>query len=109
MQLLAAADVNITDPASPYNSLYNLRPSQLLTTAINLFLGAAGVIAFIYLLWGGIQWIMAGSDKEAIDRARKRIMHALIGLAIVFSSYALIYIIRVLFQINTISLNISNL
>lgn len=87
---------------SQYNFLANIKPSDYVTTAINLFLGLAGVAAFIYLLWGGVQWVTSGGDKEAIEKSRKRIMHALIGLAIVFSAYALILIIQILFGISTI-------
>jgi hypothetical protein len=40
---------------------------------------------------------MAGGDKDGLDKARKKISQALIGLAIVFSSYALLRIITILF------------
>ncbi|KKU62737.1 MAG: hypothetical protein UX87_C0044G0010 [Candidatus Amesbacteria bacterium GW2011_GWA1_47_16] len=103
---VSAADINIIDPASPYKTVQNLVPSRLVTGFINIFLGASGVVAFLYLLWGGIQWISSGGDKEGVEKARKRITHALIGLSVVFSAYALIYIIRVLFNIQTIGVNL---
>lgn len=108
MSLLAQANtINLTNPLSPYRSLFNLRPSSLVSSGINLLLGAAGIAAFIYVLIGGYQWITSSGDKEALDKAKKRITHALVGLAIVFSAYALIFIIRALFNINTIGVNIS--
>lgn len=107
--VLAGEIINIQDPTGPYRNVYNLRPSGYVRTAINLLLGFAGVLAFLYLLWGGVQWITAGGDKDALDKARKRITQALIGLAIVFSVYALLYIIRVLFSINLIQVVINNI
>ncbi len=107
--VFAGVIINLQDPSSPYRNIYNLRPSAYARTAINLLLGFAGVLAFLYLLWGGIQWITAGGDKDALDKARKRITQALIGLAIVFSVYALLYIIRVLFGINLIQVVINNI
>lgn len=104
-----ASDVVLYDPSSPYERLWAVRPSNLVRAAVNLFLGFSGVIAFIFLLWGGVQWIMSGSDKEALDRARRRIINALIGLAIVLSSYALLFIIEVLFDVNLISFTITNI
>ena len=101
--------INLEDPSGPYRNLYPLRPSGYVRTAINLLLGFAGVLAFIYLLWGGIQWITAGGDKDALDKARKRITQALIGLSIVFSAYAILYIIRVLFNIDLIQVVINNI
>jgi hypothetical protein len=72
-------------------------------------LGIAGVISFIFLLWGGLQWIMAGGDKEGTEKARKKITAALIGLAIVFSAYALLYILRALFNIDLIQVNLQQI
>jgi Type IV secretion system pilin len=92
-----------------YTFLRNLTPAAYIFTAINLLLGVAGVAAFIFLLLGGIQWITAGADKDALDKARKRLIQALIGLAIVFSAYAIIYILRVLFNVNIIGFTLRRL
>jgi hypothetical protein len=108
LSVLAQDTITITPPTQ-YNSLVGLTPSRYVTTAIALLLGFSGVFAFIYLLWGGLQWITAGGDKDAVEKARKKIIQALIGLSVVFSAYAIIYIIRVLFQVNLISVTITNL
>jgi len=71
-----------------------------LTNFITLALGVAGVITFFMLLAGGIQYITAGGDKERTQAASKRVTHALIGLAIVFSIFAIIYIAETLFGIS---------
>jgi hypothetical protein len=86
-----------------------LTPSMFVRTAIMTLLGLAGVAAFIYLLWGGIQWITAGGDKDALEKARRKLINALVGLAIVFSSYAILFILRTLFNINLIGWNIARL
>lgn len=78
-------------------------------TAINLLLGVAGVAAFLQLLIGGVQWIIAGGEKEAQDKARRRIMGALIGLALVFSAYALLFIIRALFGVDLIGFELTRI
>ena len=83
-------EVSIITTTSDLEQITQLKPSFYLTTALNLLLGAAGVFSFIYLLWGGVQWVTAGGDKDAVEKARKKIIGALIGLAIVFSSYAIL-------------------
>jgi hypothetical protein len=105
---LAQININIAPPTQ-FNSLNNITPAGLVSQTINLFLGAAGIVSFVYLLWGGINWVMAGGDKDALDRARKKISNALIGLAITFSSYAFIRIIRILFGIGNIQLTINQI
>ncbi len=70
------------------------------TNFINIALGAAGIVAFFMLLWGGITFITAGGDKEATQNAVKRITAALVGLAITFSIFAIIYIVETLFGVS---------
>ena len=104
---LAAFDtinINASDPT--FANLNNIRPSGVISTIINVLLGGAGIVAFIFLLWGGLQWILAGGDKEGTEKARKKITSALIGLAIVFSAYALLFLVRAFFGIDLIQLNL---
>lgn len=74
--------------------------------AINGILIAAGLLAFFYLLIGGMQWIIAGGDKDGTEKARKKITSALIGLAIVFSAYALAFLIGAVFGISILTFTI---
>lgn len=99
-------NISITSISQSWRGLINIRPSAIVSTTINLALGVAGVLAFLSLLWGGIRWIVAGGDKEGVEKARKRITASLVGLAIVFSAYALIFIIQALFNVNIIQVNL---
>lgn len=100
--------VDLANPANlgNYSNLVNLGPAQYLKTGVNLLFSIAGVASFIFLLMGGLQWITAGGDKEATEKARKRITSALIGLAIVLSAYALLSIISTLFGVTLLELTI---
>jgi hypothetical protein len=89
-----------------YTQLNSIRPAHLVGAAITLLLGGSGVVSFVYLLWGGIQWITSHGDKDGIDRARKKIVAALLGLSIVFSSYALLFVVQTMFGIQIIRLDL---
>ncbi len=106
LQPLNPDTVSISNVDTRFGALTGYTPSGFVKTLINVVLGVAGVVSFIFLLWGGIQWILAGGDKEGTEKARKRITAALIGLAIVFSAYALIYILRALFNIDLIQVEL---
>ena len=71
---------------------------------ISKTMGAALIIAallvFIYLVWGGIQWITSGGDKGKTEEARNRITAALVGLAIVAAAWAVIQLIAYFFGID---------
>jgi hypothetical protein len=72
-----------------------------------VLLGTAGVAAFIFLLLGGIQWITSAGDKDAVEKARKRITIAMSGLVIVFSAYIFMYVARALFNVNLIQVELA--
>jgi hypothetical protein len=100
---------NVANVDTRFNPLMGYTPSMFIKTLLNVLLGVAGVASFIILLWGGLQWILAGGDKEGTEKARKKITAALIGLAIVFSAYALLYILRSLFNIDLIEVAITQI
>lgn len=41
------------------------------------------------LIWGAFEWITSGGDKDAVAKARNRIISALIGLAVLAVTFAL--------------------
>lgn len=59
----------------------------LLDNVIGLFF-AAGALAFIIMfIWGAVQMILSGGDKEAISKARAKITWAIIGITLMSLSY----------------------
>lgn len=59
----------------------------------------AGLATFMYLVYGGIEWIMSGGDKGKLEGARSKITNGVIGLAIVASSWAIYLLIDYFFGI----------
>lgn len=51
---------------------------------------AAGLIFIVYLVWGAIQWQIAGENQERVENAKKKIMNALVGLTIMAASWAIV-------------------
>jgi hypothetical protein len=72
---------------------------QLVTWAIQLLFVVAGLVAFVYLLLGGIKWITSGGDKAAVEGARNQIIQALIGLVVVFAAWGMIVLVETLLDI----------
>lgn len=67
------------------------RPRPLADTigsVVQALLGFVGIIFLILIIWGGVQWMMSGGNEKKIEEAKKRILHASIGLTIVLISYA---------------------
>ncbi len=57
--------------------------NSLVTTIINIFSVAVGIIAVIMIIWGGVKFITSGGDSTKVTSARNTIIYAIIGLVIV--------------------------
>lgn len=69
----------------------------LIQGIIRIAFVAALILTFLYLIWGGLQWITSGGDKAKYEEARNRITAALIGLAIVALAWLIIKLVTYFF------------
>ena len=60
-----------------------------IASIINVAMGLLGIIAVGIILIGGFQWMTAGGNEENVDKAKKRIIQGVIGLAIILASWAI--------------------
>ncbi len=78
------------DPLNELNVSQSKDSAQVvIVRIINLALTFLGLIAVILILWGGFKWMTAGGNDENVDAAKKIIIAAVIGLAIIISAYAI--------------------
>lgn len=67
---------------------------DFVSSVLNVILIIASIATLLYLVWGGLNWIMAGGDKTKVEEARNRITNAVIGLLIVAASWAIFLFIN---------------
>lgn len=72
---------------------------KFVTNGISAIILAAALGTFIFLVYGGVEWIISGGDKEKIQKAKDKITNAIIGLALVSASWAIYLIIDYFFGI----------
>lgn len=60
---------------------------------IGIVLGIIGYIAFFFIIYGGFQFLTGGSNPGQIEKARKTILNAVIGLVIALSAVALVNLV----------------
>ncbi len=65
---------------------------------INIALGFVGVVLLIILLYSGFEYMTAGGNPEKVSNAVKRIRNAVIGLVIIFLSFAIVNFILGIFD-----------
>lgn len=90
MNLLADATINIAQPSNiKINDV-----GKLISALVGLLLILSALIAFFYLILGGISWITSGGDKAAMETARNKITHAIVGLIIVGAAWAVMILVQ---------------
>lgn len=79
-----AQNIRITEPEEGYATL-----GKFVNNVLTLAFGLALLVVLVMLIWGAFEWITSGGDKEAVGKARGRIINALIGLAVLAIAFAL--------------------
>lgn len=66
---------------------------SLISSAVSAMLIISAILAFVFLVLGGIQWITSGGDKAGMEAARNKITHAIVGLIVVAAAYAIMILV----------------
>lgn len=57
---------------------------------VNYFLTFLGIVAVIMVIYGGVTYVTAAGNDDAIGKAKTIIMYALIGIIIILLSFAVV-------------------
>ena len=66
----------------------------LVGSLLSVSMVVAALLVFMYLIWGGFEWITSQGDKGKIEKARQRITGAVLGLVVLASVVALFIVIQ---------------
>ncbi len=95
----AAVDLQVVPPAEGVTA----SPSVVLTSAFRIIFVVASLAVLFMLILGAFQWITSGGEKEAVGKARGRIVNALIGLVILALSFVILRVVGGIVNINLFS------
>lgn len=76
-----------------YGGQVGLGTADLKTTFVNVLawlLGILSLLAVVFIIVGGLQWMVSAGDEERIEHAKKTISSAVIGMVIVIMSWAIV-------------------
>ncbi|OIO46744.1 MAG: hypothetical protein AUJ28_01945 [Parcubacteria group bacterium CG1_02_37_51] len=65
-------------------------PQQLAGMIIKAVLGLVGIIALLYFILGGFQWMTAAGNLDKVKKGRDTLIWATLGILIIFASYSLV-------------------
>lgn len=86
----AQSVINTSDPHYAGGD-YTLNDFTILAIHISeIILGVVGSLSLLMFVYGGVSFLISAGSAEAITKAKKIIIAAVIGLIIVFTSYLII-------------------
>lgn len=66
---------------------------NLLSRLIELLYIVAGIVFVVMILIGAFQWIVSGGDKDALSKARSRVVHAIAGITLLALAFVIIKLV----------------
>lgn len=73
-------------------------PILFIAVIIQALLGIVGAGALLMFVWGGFHMIFSGGSEERIKKGRDTLLWAVIGMAVILSSYAVLNFTFGIFQ-----------
>lgn len=64
--------------------------SNVILTIINVVIGAAGIVALIFIVIGGYNYMISAGDPGKVKKAKDTIMYAVIGLIVCILAAAIV-------------------
>jgi fructose-specific phosphotransferase system IIC component len=65
---------------------------------VNVLLPVAGVVAVGAIVWGGVTYITSQGEPDKLDKAKKTLLYAIVGLLIVVFAYYIVVQFSGLFE-----------
>lgn len=73
--------------------------NSTVTIIVNVLFSIAGLLFFVMIVVAGIEWVVSGGDEEKKRNAQNRLIHAIVGIAIVAGSFLIFELILNLFGV----------
>jgi heme/copper-type cytochrome/quinol oxidase subunit 2 len=68
-------------------------PAEIVGGLISTVLSVLGIIAVVLIIYAGFIWMTAAGNTEKIDKAKKILGNAVIGLIIILMAYSITYFV----------------
>lgn len=92
--------LDVTRDAAGYTGTATV--TVIVGRAIQVALGALGIVFILFLIYGGILWMIARGDKTKVEQATRMLTNTTIALVVIVASYAIAtYVVGALVQVTS--------
>ena len=85
---VAGPDTTFTNPLGETDTI-----GKVLVNIIRWLLGITGALALLAIIWSGIQFIISIGNEQQLQRAKKSLLWAVIGLVVIFLAFVIVELI----------------
>lgn len=86
---LALAQAQIIPTSYPGQPKVPATPATIVTLIFHIAIAIGGAIFLLMILFGGIQYLTSAGNEDGVDKAKKTMLNAGIGLVIILAAYAI--------------------
>lgn len=90
ISLLFLPSIVLAESTPLFNPLRVTTFPALVNNVITGILGVVGAISLVMMVIGGIVWMTSSGNADRIRRGRDTLLWAILGLVVIFLSYAII-------------------
>ena len=65
-------------------------PNGIFVTVANTLIFLVGAVAVIFLIIGGLRYVVSNGDSKAVEGAKNTILYAIVGIVVAVISFALV-------------------
>lgn len=73
---------------------------NMISLGINLLFIGGIIFALVFLIFGGVMWIMSGGDKQKLQAARTQVIYSIFGLVVIFLAVLAVNVIGYFFGVD---------
>jgi hypothetical protein len=96
--------IRLDTPPPEFSNLRNLTFPEIIPAFINLVIIVAVILFLFSLLLGGLKFILSGGKKETTEEAGRQVLNSILGIIIVFSTWAVISFLEDFFGVELTTL-----
>ncbi len=80
----------ISAPAGVPTGGFNVASTKIIPVFLQAAFIFGALLTLIFVLWAGLDWIMSGGNKEGLQKARHKLLYAVLGLVIIMVSFLMV-------------------
>lgn len=80
-------------PDAPNEAVQETDVGRLIFNILQAILSIIGLIAVVFVVYGGFKYMTANGDEEQIKAAKKTIVNAVIGLIVILLAWAIVSVV----------------